>query len=293
MKKICKIIVGSDGLIGSELVKSFKNQIFFTISRKKKKYQNHFNCNLENLNALKKIHSKLKKKYKKFLIFYLAGNSRVRYERKDIRKLSISSIKKILNILNTFQGPNVKIILPSSGSVYASSKKILKEDSKIAPSNFYSSLKYFEENIATEYFRNFKTKVVIARIFSIFSNNKNFFFMDAINKFNLKKKKIIFFGSGKQVRDYSYLNDVCCGLNILAKKGVPGQIYNISTGKYHYLKNILNLINKKMYNNSKIILWDKTNSYYENDFWYGSNRKIIKLGYKYKIVKAADFTRII
>ena len=86
---------------------------------------------------------------------------------------------------------------------------------------------------------------------------------------------------------------VCCGLNILAKKGVPGQIYNISTGKYHYLKNILNLINKKMYNNSKIILWDKTNSYYENDFWYGSNKKIIKLGYKYKIVKAADFTRII
>jgi type I site-specific restriction endonuclease len=63
---------------------NFKNQIFFTISRKKKKKQNHFNCNLENLNALKKIHLKLKKKYKKFLIFYLAGNSRVRYERKDI-----------------------------------------------------------------------------------------------------------------------------------------------------------------------------------------------------------------
>lgn len=288
-KKNCKIIIGSDGLIGSELAKSIKSQNIFTVSKKKKKAKNHFHGNLENLSFIKKIYNNLKKKYKKFTIFYLAGHSRVKYNKERIRNLSLSSVIKLTNILDIFKGSNIKIILSSSGSVYLPSNKPLKESSKVCPLNFYSTLKIFEENIALEYLRNYKTKVVIARIFSIISNSKNFFLTNAKQKLTSKKKKLVFYGSGYQARDYTHISDVCFGLNILAKRGKTGQIYNICSGKYHYLKNILKLINKEKNNNKKVIIWNKINNYYENDFWYGSNYKIRKLGYKYKLIKQTDF----
>lgn len=290
-EKTCKIIFGSDGLIGSELFKKIQSKHTFTVSRKKNNKKNHFFGDISNFNFIKKIKKKLKIKYTKYSIFYLCGHSRVKYNKYDIKNLSIKNIRKLTNILDIFRGPNVKIVLASSGSVYDPLKKKLNEESKVQPKNYYTSMKFFEENIALEYFRNFKTKIIIARIFSIYAKNaKNFFLSDAKKKLMSKKKKISFYGSGKQARDYLYIEDICEGLHILLNKGKFGEIYNICSGKFFYIKKILDKLNKKQ-KIPKNIFWNKINKFFENDFWYGSNHKIKKIGFLPKKIKLIDLCK--
>jgi len=291
-KKKLQVIIGSDGLIGQKLSKNLKSENIITISKKKKpSNKHHYSGNIENLNFLKKTHNLLKKKkIKKIIVYYLAGHSRARYNKNKLRNILISTTKKLTNILETFKGPNVKIILCSSGSVYAPNKTKLNESSKVKPLSLYSNIKLLEENIALEYARNLKTKIVIGRIFSIYAPNaKNFFINDAKSKMKSNKTKITFNGSGKQARDYLHLNDVCEGLKILSVKGKTNQIYNICSGKFYYLKEILSTINKTFCNNSKTIFWNNDNEFNENDFWYGSNNKIKKLGFHPYTLKLKDF----
>lgn len=287
----CEIIFGSDGLIGSEL-KKIKSKNLFTVSRKidfKKK--NHFTGDISNLSFISKIHNKIKRlRFKKIIIYYLAGHSRTKYNVKNTDLILKKNINKLINVLNTFKGKNVRIIIASSGSVYKPIKKKLTETSNIEPSNFYSTIKFLEENIAREFCRNYGTEVIVGRIFSILSlNANNFFINDLKKKIASKNDTLIFFGSGKQGRDYLEIKDVCKALKIISKHGKSDNIYNVCSGKYFYMKQIINFLLSKLNTKKKRkVVWDKINKYHENDLYYGSNQKIKKIGFKPKILSLKD-----
>ncbi len=288
--KNCEIIFGSDGLIGSELQK-VRTKYLFTVSRSiNSKKKNHFSGDIRNISFVKKIYRKIKNNgFKKIVIYYLAGHSRIKYNSKKTDIIVKNTVIKLVNILNTFKGANVKIVIASSGSIYKPKKKQLTEKSKINPTNLYSSLKFLEENIAREFHRNHGTKIIIGRIFSIFSPNANNFFINDLKKKLLSKnKKIIFYGSGKQGRDYLIINDVCKALKIISQKGKSDNIYNICSGKYFHLRKIIEFFLLKTGNKKKIV-WDKINKYHENDLFFGSNKKIVNLGFKPKILSYNDF----
>ena len=286
----CEIIFGSDGLIGSEL-KKIKSKNLFTVSRKiDYKKKNHFAGDLYNLSFISKIHNRINKlRFKKIIIYYLAGHSRTEYNKKKTDLILKKSIRKLINILNTFKGKNVRIIIASSGSVYKPIKQKLTETSKIEPSNFYSTIKFLEENIAREFCRNYGTEVIVGRIFSILSlNANNFFINDLKKKIASKNNTLIFFGSGKQGRDYLEIKDVCKALKIISKHGKSDNIYNICSGKYFYMRRIVDFLLSKLNTKKRKVVWDKINKYHENDFYYGSNQKIRKLGFKPKILSLKD-----
>ena len=286
----CEIIFGSDGLIGTEL-KKIKSKNLFTVSRKiDLKKKNHFKGDINNLSFIIKIYSKIKRMgFKNITIFYLAGHSRTKYNKKNSGLILKKSINKLVNILSIFKGKNVRIVIASSGSIYKPTKGKLTESSKIEPLNFYSTVKFLEENIAREFCRNYGTEIIVGRIFSILSLNANNFFINDL------KKKIVsnydtltFFGSGKQGRDYLDIKDVCKALKIISKNGKSDNIYNICSGKYFYMKQIINFFLSAYNIKKRKIIWNKNNEFHENDFYYGSNHKIKKLGFKPKILSLRD-----
>ena len=251
MSKIINIIIGSTGIVGSELFDKLKKKKLITISRSKSNFKNHNVGNIENINFLKKIKKKFNLNNKKITIFYCSGMSRVKYNQKIFYDILQKSILQLNNVLKIFNGQKVKIIYCSSGSVYSSEIKKPNEKSIVQSKNLYTTVKLLEEQLIMNSQKLFKTKYIIARIFSIYSKKiKKFFIYDAYKKIKLCKK-IVLHGSGNQCRDYLLLEDVAKGLILLSQKGVNKEIYNICSGKCFKLDKMAKYLNKKITNNKK------------------------------------------
>ena len=131
------------------------------------------------------------------------------------------------------------------------------------------------------YHETFGLDVRIARIFSVFGENmKRFFIYDIIHKMHLSNVKIELNGNGLQVRDYLHVDDVVDGLVLIASKGKPGEIYNISSGKPTKLSILVNKIKKILNKEELTIIWNNRDTKGIRDQWYGNNNKISKLGFK-------------
>ncbi len=64
----------------------------------------------------------------------------------------------------------------------------------------------------------------------------------------LKDLPIPIYGSGKNIRDWIFVQDHCAGIEAVLEKGKPGEVYNISAGNeiqnIEIAKKILTLLNK-------------------------------------------------
>lgn len=143
-------------------------------------------------------------------------------------------------------------ILTSSITVYKNdySGKSLKEtetennysiDSILSA---YSESKRLAEVIALSYFREFDLKVIVTRLSSVYGFSKfapNTAFFDFIRAF-LNGNDIFIQDKLSYSRDNIYIDDVVSALNLLISKGVPGEVYNISSnGEKGNLASVIDL----------------------------------------------------
>ena len=147
------------------------------------------------------------------IVFFLAGESSVE---DSIRKPEISFIKSLQGFSNVISNVNreSKLIICSSGSLYDSRKKlILKKQTLYSLHQPYSASKYAIEGLALSYFESFGIDVRIARIFSVYGEDMNRFFIYDLNK-KIKDNptEVILNGSGNQFRDYLHVDDIVKGL---------------------------------------------------------------------------------
>ena len=283
MKPSCRLIIGATGLIGRSLSESFIDENTFFISKNNKKEKinkNHYFIDINNKREVTLFFKKLNARYKKVIIFFLAGESSVE---DSIKKPEISFLKSLQGFSNVISNANQKskLIICSSGSLYDSRKKTyFKETDSLFPPSSYSASKYAIEGLALSYFESFGIDVRIARIFSVYGEDmKRFFIYDLIKKIKNNPNAITLNGSGKQFRDYLHVNDIVKGLKIINSKGKPGEIYNLCSGKKVELKSLANDIKKILNQERTKISWDKNNYKGVRDSWYGDNSKIKKIGF--------------
>jgi len=106
-----------------------------------------------------------------------------------------------------------------------------KENDKLKPSSPYSASKAAADLFAQAYQRTYNLNMVIARC----TNNYGPYqypeklIPKAIIRASLDLP-IPIYGSGKNIRDWIYVQDFCQALDLLLKKGRTGEIYNVSTG---------------------------------------------------------------
>jgi dTDP-glucose 4,6-dehydratase len=143
------------------------------------------------------------------------------------------------NVLGTFVlldsalKHNIKrFIHISTDEVYGSiSKGSFKETDILTPSSPYSSSKAGSDLLVRSYFITHKLPVIITRCTNNFGPYQYPEKLIPLFITNLiENKKVPVYGTGKNVRDWIYVEDHCKAVDFVLHKGNIGEIYNIGGG---------------------------------------------------------------
>lgn len=133
-----------------------------------------------------------------------------------------------------------KIVVASSGAVYGEPASFpIKETDALSPISPYGASKLGAEIEARIYERVYQVPVVIARIFNAYGPRMaRFVILDFLRKLHRDPLRLEVLGTGKQIRDFTYVSDTVQGLLHLAVHGVPCESYNLSSGAYHSVNSL-------------------------------------------------------
>ena len=239
------VITGGLGFIGSHLadflVKQNHKIILVTKGMSKKTNISHISkkINIEKLDVTN--FSKLGKfieKTKPDVIVHLAGNtSHSASFEKPLSDIDINA-KSTLFILEKIRDLNkkCKFILGSTFIVVGKPKKLpVNENSICNPTTIYGANRLLSEYYCKIFHQVYGIDTCIFRITNSYGpreqtipkkNAVNFIIHSAF-----KDKEITIYEKGKFFRDLIYVSDVVSGINSILKKGKPGNLYWISSGK--------------------------------------------------------------
>ena len=129
--------------------------------------------------------------------------------------------------------PEARLVHIGTDEVYGDIEKgSFKEDDMLKPSSPYSASKASADMFVLAYARTYGLNAVITRCTNNYGPYQ--FPEKLIPKAILRAKmdmKIPIYGTGKNVRDWIYVNDHCEAINLVLDKGKKGEIYNISSGE--------------------------------------------------------------
>jgi dTDP-glucose 4,6-dehydratase len=114
------------------------------------------------------------------------------------------------------------------GSVVTGSSR---EDSPLLPSNPYAASKAGADRLAYSYFVTYGLPVLITRASNNFGSHQYPEKMMPLFITNaLDDQPLPLYGDGRNVRDWLWVGDHCAALDLVAARGVPGEVYNIGGG---------------------------------------------------------------
>ena len=179
-------------------------------------------------------------------IFHFGAPSSVILFKKTPEKCFYETIWGMYHMLNFAKEYGIiKVVYPSSGSVYAGNKLPHSEQKYPKPLNLYASAKIACESLASTFQKYVKSTGL--RIFAGYGPGEekkgNFasvvclFIRDIMND-----KKPIVFGDGNQARDFIYIDDVINAIIKAAEVDYCG-IINVGTGVATSFNKLIELIN--------------------------------------------------
>ena len=202
-------------------------------------------------------YSKLKNRIdikKNTTIVHLAAKAGVRDSSNEFEKFYLSNVLGFYNILKLSKYIKVKhLIYASSSSIYnqntqTSSVEKLNSENQIS---FYAATKKSNEIFAHSFSSMYGIPTTGLRFFTVYGpyGRKDMAVYKFTNNISNKKTNILF-NSGKNLRDFTYIDDVIFSIykliNRPSNKKIPYQIFNIGTGNNHTIKKIVGLISKKL-----------------------------------------------
>ena len=274
------IVTGSSGFIGfhvsKKLLESGKKvhgvdsmNNYYDVNLKKarlkilKKYKN-FSFSKTKIENKKNL-DKAFKKFKPVVVIHLAAQAGVRYSIEKPRVYLDSNITGTYNIIEISKKLNVKhLIMASSSSVYGANKKIpFKEiDKTETQMSIYAATKKSNESMAHAYSNIWRVPITMVRFFTVYGPwGRPDMALFKFTKGILNNKKIDIYNNGKMYRDFTYIDDIVSGINLLLKKVpstkqlgkykddslspiAPFRILNIGNTKKVYLLDFIKEIEK-------------------------------------------------
>ncbi len=167
------------------------------------------------------------------------------YEQVNIRgTINLLELAKKFAVMN--------FVFASSSSVYGNNQKIpFSEDDKVDfPISPYAATKRAGELIAYTYHHLYGLNCTGLRFFTVYGPSGRpdmapFLFTDRI----WKGKEIEKFGDGISKRDYTFIDDIICGIVAAIEKGLPFEIINLGNNhpvELNYFSSLIqNLLGKK------------------------------------------------
>lgn len=146
-------------------------------------------------------------------------------------ELNVGNTIKILDAIRTYN-PECKFINMSSAAVYGNPSFLpISEDSSLKPLSPYGWHKLYAEQICKEYYYLYNIQTINLRLFSVYGENlKKQLFWDIYQKC-LFSQDVELFGSGKETRDFIYIEDLLEAIDCVIKKGLfNGESVNVASG---------------------------------------------------------------
>jgi len=265
------LITGISGFAGSHLAEyllSLNFEVFGTIKwRSRLENIEHiidkiklFECDIRDASAVKYVLNESKPDY----IFHLAAQSYVPF---SWRAPSETLTTNITGELNIFEGvrelkldPFIHIAGSSEeyGLVYPEEVPI-KETNPLRPLSPYAVSKIAQDLLGYQYYKSYGLKIIRTRAFNHTGPRRGEVFVSsnfARQIIEIEKKKrepVIYVGNLEAVRDFLDVRDVVRGYYLALKKGTPGEVYNIASGRGIKIKELLNKLIEMTHQNIKII----------------------------------------
>ena len=187
------------------------------------------------------------------VVFHMASHINVDDSIADPTTTIQVNILGTLNVLEAVRRYNNHLIFVSTCEVYGETMvdKAIKETKELKPQSPYAASKAAADRLCYGYARTYKTKVNIIRPFNVFGprqkDQKGGALIPKLIHQALEKKPLTIFGSGKQTRDYIYIDDLIKAyLLILNNELKPGEVINFGTGKETSILEIAEYIGKKL-----------------------------------------------
>jgi dTDP-glucose 4,6-dehydratase/UDP-glucose 4-epimerase len=146
-------------------------------------------------------------------------------------ELNVQNTIKILDAIRV-HNPDCKFINMSSAAVYGNPLALpIAESVALNPLSPYGWHKLYAEQICKEYYYLYGVQTINLRLFSVYGEHlKKQIFWDIYQK-SLRSKQIELFGSGKETRDFIYINDLLNAIECIINRGLfNGEALNIASG---------------------------------------------------------------
>jgi UDP-glucuronate 4-epimerase len=181
-------------------------------------------------------------------VIHLAGQPGVRLSFgagfSDYLRHNVLATQRLLE--EAVASPVERFVYASSSSVYGDAPAYpTHETTEKRPVSPYGMTKLATEEVAGVYHRNFGVPVVGLRYFTVYGPRQR---PDmAFTKFLRRAVgglPLPLFGSGRQVRDFTYVDDIVDGTIAAATRGRAGGVYNLGGGEPVELREALTLISE-------------------------------------------------
>lgn len=256
-------ITGTGGSYLAEYISKLEKKIqlygFYRNQKKLKIIDSRFRKKIRFMKVDLMNYKKIKQninKIKPDLIYHLASNADVRKSFDEPMRIIDNNYKITINLLEAIRSCKINplIIICSTSEVYGlvNKKDIpIKESQKFNPASPYALSKIYQDLLSQIYFKVYKQKIIITRMFSYINPKRtNLFqtsFADQISKLEIKNKKegYLYHGNLKSIRTFISITDAMRAYWLVAKKGKVGEIYNIGGNSVVTVGGILkNLISR-------------------------------------------------
>ena len=188
------------------------------------------------------------------VVVNFAAESHVDRSISNARPFIDSNILGVFTLLETIKKMKKKMIHISTDEVYGSfNSGSAKEETRLNPSSPYAASKASAELLIQSYITTHRCNVIITRCTNNYGPKQ--FPEKLIPKtiiLALNDKKIPIYGTGKNIRDWIFVEDHCDAIIDVLIKGKSGESYNISAGNeidnITIIKKILTIVGKPLEN---------------------------------------------
>jgi len=159
------------------------------------------------------------------------------------------NIKGMLNLLEACRNSNIKrLVYSSSGAIFGEAKYLpIDEDHPLNPESPYAVSKLAAEKYSFAFHKVYGLPTVALRYFNAYGPRQDTSeYANAVSIFlgrTREGKPLTIYGDGEQTRDFIFIDDIV-NANILAatQPAAVGEIFNISTGIVHSIKQLVSII---------------------------------------------------